>query len=346
MNAGKRTRAPLSWRKRLVFAVVPVVSLGLAWEGVCRALPAPKAKTRQLSYLQADPDLLWRLTPLKDGPQATNSLGLRDTAYDSKADVKVLLLGDSIAYGDGEPVVKLCFPQLLEEILRRRDSTRSFEVINAGVPGYSTFQQTRYLELHGLELKPDAVVLQFCLNDVFERYTTVASYGGGQDFFGIDTRRSIGGLHGWLIRTSRGYERLASWRQAKAKSKALYTATELAKDTLSPELEEAWTQTLGDLERLRDVCKARGLPLLIAITPYAFQVDDPSGTRQPQDRLMAWSLEHGVPCLDMLGTFVEATSRGDGPLFFDENHFAPRGQVAATNALFGAVEVLVRDVGR
>ena len=49
----------------------------------------------------------------------------------------------------------------------------------------------------------DAIVLQFCLNDVVERYSSLAEYGGENIFLGIDTRDAVSGVHGFLLRSSR-----------------------------------------------------------------------------------------------------------------------------------------------
>jgi hypothetical protein len=39
-------------------------------------------------------------------------------------------------------------------------------VINAGMPGYTTYQELEFLKLYGLEMEPDLVVLGFVFNDV------------------------------------------------------------------------------------------------------------------------------------------------------------------------------------
>jgi lysophospholipase L1-like esterase len=301
------------------------------WEAFCRAFPALEQRQPRLHYIEPDPDLLWRLKPLEEGPQATNELGLRDTTYRPDADVKLLLLGDSVSYGDGEPVLTRCFPWLLERELEAATPGRTWELINAGVIGWSTFQEARWLELHGLALRPRAVVLQFCLNDVFERYTSVAAYGGQATFFGIDTREGTRGLHGWLVRASRGYERLALAWQRRARRRAAYQAELLCQPELPPELESAWTETEADLERLLGVCRANGLPLLVVIAPYAFQLDDPAGLDRPQRRLEAWCRRQGVAFCDLLPALAAAPRQP--PLFFDANHFAPAGQAVVAGAL-------------
>ena len=42
---------------------------------------------------------------------------------------------------------------------------QSIQVINASVPGYTTYQERLFLERDLLQLKPDLVLLQYCVND-------------------------------------------------------------------------------------------------------------------------------------------------------------------------------------
>ena len=66
--------------------------------------------------VESDPDLIWRLKPRLSGTLATNELGFRDTTYKQNADHKILLLGDSVSWGDGVDMQQ-SYPFLLEEML-------------------------------------------------------------------------------------------------------------------------------------------------------------------------------------------------------------------------------------
>ena len=182
-----------------VLVVLALVEVGFR-------LFAPRPEMPPEMFVEPDPDLIWRLKPMSAGVYRTNQLGLRDTEFRADADVKVLLLGDSVSWADGLRDLRQGYAYLLERRLESLDPGRKYEVINTGVPGWSTFQQLRYFELHGLGFEPDLVVLQFCLNDVVERYTSVAEYGGDGEFLGIDTRQTVSGIYGWLLRNSRAFE--------------------------------------------------------------------------------------------------------------------------------------------
>ena len=112
-------------------------------------------------FTEPDPDLIWHLKPHLSGTLATNQLGFRDTTYKANADYKILLLGDSVSWGDGV-MMEQSYPFLLERRLNWDYPGKTFEVINTAVPGYSTFQQLIYLRKRGLKLKPDIIIHQFC----------------------------------------------------------------------------------------------------------------------------------------------------------------------------------------
>ena len=71
---------------------------------------------------------------------------------------KILILGDSVTQ-----LVK--YSDYFKELLLKRYPHEKIEVINAGVMGYDTELEYRYLKYRGLDLDPDLVIVQFCVND-------------------------------------------------------------------------------------------------------------------------------------------------------------------------------------
>jgi lysophospholipase L1-like esterase len=119
-----------------------------------------------------DPELGWVNKPgvrtRIEGPHMSyaveiNSRGLRDREHPhAKPDgvFRIALLGDSLAWGWGVDN-GLAFADLVEEELGP-----GVEVINLGVPGYSTDQELWTLQREGRRYSPDLVLLAFILNDV------------------------------------------------------------------------------------------------------------------------------------------------------------------------------------
>ncbi|MGH9386782.1 MAG: SGNH/GDSL hydrolase family protein [Vicinamibacterales bacterium] len=114
--------------------------------------------TRVSGWLVSDADLGYKLNPASAG---VNSLGIR---HDEIADVKpdglfrVIVLGDSVAWGEDG------FVKLLRDRFNRVHYG-PVEVINAAIPGYTTYQERTLLERDLLRHRPDLVILQYCLND-------------------------------------------------------------------------------------------------------------------------------------------------------------------------------------
>ncbi|MCP4656660.1 MAG: hypothetical protein GY856_14705 [bacterium] len=333
---------PLS--RKIAFSLLPLLLLAAGAELWFRLHPHEDAYRTHTGFVEPDPDLIWRLKPQSAGPLATNELGLRDTPYRADADVKILLLGDSVSWGNGIHDVRRIYPTLLEQKLSQGYGPRSFEVINAAVPGYSTFQELRYLELYGLALEPDAVVVQFCLNDVGERYEALAQYGGNNYFLGVDTREAVRGLQGTLIRNSRAYEAVVRALQGQARGREEYRARNLARDQLSPAQERAWQQMLRELDGIRRLAAEHDLPLLVLIAPFRFQIEEP-GRRQPQDRLLELARGHGPPTIDVLGELEELSPGLAAAAFNDETHFSELGHALTAELLLDPVARLVGDPG-
>ena len=116
-----------------------------------------------------DPDLLWKMLPDQTDvpcpyPVSTNSLGLRSKEIRPvEGQYRILALGDSRTFGDAAGNSGT-WPALLEDYLNT-GLVGDFEVINAGVGGYSAYQGMRFLEKHIAELKPQLVIACFGTNE-------------------------------------------------------------------------------------------------------------------------------------------------------------------------------------
>jgi lysophospholipase L1-like esterase len=338
--------APLhvSRTRQAIYSLIPLLLLAVTAEAVCRLFPQRDVGGTVAGFAVPDPDLIWRLAPRARGPFKTNELGLRDTPYKADADVKILVLGDSVSWGDGVVDVRALYPQRLEQRLARRDPSRVYEVINAGVPGYSTFQQARYLRLDGLALNPDLVILQFCLNDVVERYLTVARFGGDNVFLGVDTRRAGSDLFAFLLRHSRAFERFYRFLQWRSRTREEYAVGNLVREPLDSHLEEAWKRVIEEIEEIRQTTQEQHLPLLLMIAPYRFQLDQPRQLRQPQDRLIAWAASHRIAHVDLLPGFAAAfRSDPSRSLFKDPSHFSVAGHELAAALLVEQTRALLES---
>jgi lysophospholipase L1-like esterase len=175
----QRARVWLARRtKLLIFACLPAILLVVAAEAGLRLanLAVPTFRTIPLpeqmaGILQLDEDLFWSVRPrihvnYFGAEVTTNSLGQRSPELSPKspATFRILSLGESTTFGVGVRDDETYSARLARE-LAESDPRRRFEVINAGVPAYSSFQSLLYLQLRGLSLEPDLVLFYHELND-------------------------------------------------------------------------------------------------------------------------------------------------------------------------------------
>ncbi len=145
----------------------------LSSELVIRYMAQAKPFERALylpSFLtERDVPLRWRYSPT-DG---RNSLGLRNRELGPKetGTYRVLFLGDSLIWS-GETTSGKLYTEILEHRLNTRcpNNVNSVEVINAGIPGYTTYQELEFLKIYGIDMEPDLVMLGFVFNDVYYKY--------------------------------------------------------------------------------------------------------------------------------------------------------------------------------
>ncbi|MGD0947788.1 MAG: GDSL-type esterase/lipase family protein [Candidatus Binatia bacterium] len=130
-----------------------------------------------------DLDLLWRNAPSVTkiapvNPQAyghndtwtirINSEGFRGPEPENKdapeGVYRIIFVGDSVTFGYGVEEHD-SFVGRVVATLRTRYPDRRFDIVNAGVPGWSWVQGLRFLQVRGLSLHPNLVVMAHGVND-------------------------------------------------------------------------------------------------------------------------------------------------------------------------------------
>jgi lysophospholipase L1-like esterase len=120
-----------------------------------------------------DPNLIWRYKKII-GSQLyqLNSLGLRTTdgkrleRSKDKHVYRIIVFGGSHPFGLGVSYEQT-YAQQLEELFKRERHkwSKTVEVINAAVPGYSTLQVLNLLKYHMVDYEPDLVIIDAGNND-------------------------------------------------------------------------------------------------------------------------------------------------------------------------------------
>lgn len=126
------------------------------------------------------PYLVYYPTPnYKKGPTSHNSLGYRSDEFPlEKPDgvFRIVTLGGSSTYDVSIPDNKQIFTAQLEKLLKEEYGYQNVQVINAGVPGYNTWEILGNLEYRVLDLDPDLVIIYENTNDVHARMVLPDSY--------------------------------------------------------------------------------------------------------------------------------------------------------------------------
>lgn len=111
-----------------------------------------------------DRSLFWRLSP--DNPRLlTNARGYRGADFtEAKAAgvTRIIALGCSCTYGINASIT---YSAALQAFLNRNQAGNRYEVINAGVPGYTSFQGVRLFESELARYQPDIITVYFGWND-------------------------------------------------------------------------------------------------------------------------------------------------------------------------------------
>lgn len=175
---------------RLLLALFALVAALAGGEWIARAMAAgpPIVRPEQFADLLderhrvafeelfvADDRRFWKLAPGRRLPDDStplpgliaNQAGLREDHEIPRrkpaGETRILFVGDSTTFG-----YRVTHDAAYVEIVERRLESifpgRSFECINAGVPGYTLFQGLRFLEDEGWDYAPDLVVLSFGWN--------------------------------------------------------------------------------------------------------------------------------------------------------------------------------------
>lgn len=94
-----------------------------------------------------------------------NSYGLRGEEIPPKSDkIRIIAIGNSCTFGWGVQYNDTYIKQL-EAMINHDDRLPQVEIINAGIPGYTSLQGKRFFSSDITRLKPDVVLIMFSWND-------------------------------------------------------------------------------------------------------------------------------------------------------------------------------------
>jgi hypothetical protein len=328
----------MKWKSRIILIAMPLVSIALALAVAELGLRLYEGlKPKKIALMKAvNEPYIFGLNPKHPD---VNNCGLRNaeiTVAKPKGVFRILVLGDSIAFGVGVKR-RQAFPHVLETLLRKTHP--GAQVLNASVPGHTTYNELQYYLVKGRAFSPNVVLVAFCLNDVVNPRL---HWAFARDLIGdipeeaIPNKRydenhavfALGPLLQSQMKQKRSDSFLASsllYRKARLGVRRLFAGPEKRKPPCSamfsgrlPTLlttedaieidvlmsdsspERRWLASM--FLRLKKAVDDDGGSLIVVLFPLAYQLDE-SYPFTPQKSIAAELARKGIRCIDLLPTF-------------------------------------------
>lgn len=269
----------------------------------------------------------------KNRPIKTNEYGHHDYSFPlkkKKKELRILNLGDSITMGHGVTRDET-YSKYMEEILS--SSIKSFdkvEVINAGVQGYSTFQELEVLK-RSLIFEPNIVTVGFCFNDVTEPFAVNKDFGGtGLDYHRVT--QAPNKILSFLLNET-GFGRLIQEIRAKTldanqeKLNEIFDVQKMLENENDHQYQQQWQFTLNELKKIYSLCKEEKFEVLLLIFPFTFQLQNEK-YRWAQEKVVSHAMQNGIEFINFLQILNDALQLEPSrlkELYLDEDHFTPLG---------------------
>jgi hypothetical protein len=213
-----------------------------------------------------------------------NELGFRgeEIDFDKPPGIRrILCLGDSFTFGEGVREEN-AWPQRLG-----RAAGPGFEVINAGVQGYSLDHEATLLFLYVRKMKPDIVVIGFFMNDAMPFQETVADH-----MLMTETSPSLSPMSRisalWRLLEQRQVEA----RQARGYLEALHTSFS----------SQAWADTRARIIKLRELADHDGFKIVAIVFPLLYNLQDYPLERERREVVKAFE-DAGIEVEDLLDAY-------------------------------------------
>lgn len=279
------------WRRTLFAVYALATGLALA-EGMARATHRAPWYERLQEEQQRNQSIDYR----------TNASGLRDhhdlAIPKRSVDRRILVLGDSFAFGAGVRDEAAVFPRRLERLLNERPvpGAERIEVLNGGLPGSLTQQWVELAHAVGDRFQPDLVLAVFFLRDG----TTTTSMGSFfepvRDEITARNQRSA------LYRISYLYRALRDQGDRR-----------LVADRYSAEIHEAyfgdahqtaeWERAQQNLLSIAEFAAARSAAFGLVIFPILAHLEEGYPFEPVCDRIEAFATSRGIAVLSLLPAF-------------------------------------------
>lgn len=284
--AATRTR----FRHKLILFFMPLLLLFITGEIAGRLLAeyAGYMPRRAATYLSANPYLRGALVPgveYRVGPTtiSVNEHGFRGpeiTVPKPEGVYRIFAIGESSTFGwKGVASHEEAWPALLEKKLGVLYPLRTIEVINAGVPGYTSVEQRVNFMLRISRLQPDAIVIYHGNNDINWSWVPEVET---KLIYGRELMQPVSGLWNSIVNHSYVYLELRSMLNK------LTTSSNPKQDAPDSDVLNMLKDNLGRL-----INDARAINVEVAIATFAHALDEKGVPGKFSD----YEKELGVPAV-------------------------------------------------
>ncbi len=252
-------------------------------------------------YFLKDHDLFWRFRPNQtitsdffvEGKYQINNHGLRGPNFAAQKPpglTRIVCLGNSCTFGwqvSGDNT----YPRQLEHILNGGTESGNWQVINAGVTGYSSLQGLRFLREDVLNWEPDIIAISYGWND---------QWAGAQDI--ADKDQDLPPQ--WILDIQNTLNRTMTYRWLKY---VVYSITKPPAADFSrtnPVYRVDVVDFQQNIRKMIALAYEHDIDVYLMTTPIA-PITDPSFEgvaeyhRRYNDALRDIRAQTGVPCLDV-----------------------------------------------
>jgi hypothetical protein len=265
--------------RKLVLLTLPCLLLILlVVEGLLRLFGYTPYYLENEAFIPSrNPEILYELRPGFKGlyarvPIAINSSGFRGKEWapdGNLARLRIVVLGDSIAFGQGVQENETLAEQLETRLRLKRSAP--VEVMNLGVPGYNTCQEYWTFKERVLPLRARVVLLLYVDNDTDPPVFQV----DGDRVISPDLRT---GWFGDLMGTARKHSRLynLAWVRWQALKHPVFSIDRY-RDILSRKFsnnDPGWQTSRDYLTRMAELARQNAIRLVIIPMPVLWGLTD------------------------------------------------------------------------
>lgn len=281
-----------------------------------------------------------------------NSTGLRDNEFVLEKGnniYRILSLGDSVTFG-WQVKLEETYSKKLEGMLNARDTSRHYEAINAGVPGYNVSEEKAYLMESGLKYQPDLILLSFCVQNDADGTKSVYVGEGRIAPVPVNPQPAFSQpsplpqniplpFKDMLRKKSHLYQLLAQqygMLRERLRERASERSDEAVKSVRYPfpldGTDRLWTEVISQLQEIMNVSNQYDIPFLLLVFPTISQVESDDAPQTPQRVLKEFARENHILVVDLLPAFRNNASQ---QIFADDfSHPSATGHQIAAEEIY------------